>query len=111
MPYVIRNHQGQITALLKQSAIGGEELLDAGHPEVVEFLHPDQDNEAQWALAESDKDIARVTEDLIHLLIAKNTILFTDLPQPVQQKLLNRERLRHALPGAIDNIIDSDDTI
>lgn len=111
MPYVIRDHQGQITALLKQSAVGAEEFLDAEQPEITAFLHSDQDNEAQWALAESDKDIARVTEDLIHLLIAKNTILFTDLPEAVQQKLLNRERLRHALPGAIDNILDSDESI
>ncbi len=111
MPYVIRDHQGEITALLKHPAVGAEEYLAADTQEVVDFLSPQGDQDAHMALAESDKDIARVTEDLIHLLIAKNTILFTDLPEAVQQKLLNREHLRHALPGSIDNFLDSDESI
>ncbi|WP_188149633.1 hypothetical protein [Teredinibacter waterburyi] len=49
------------------------------------------------ALAASDQDIARVAEDLIQLLIAKKVILFTELPEAVQAKLVSREALRNKL--------------
>jgi len=48
---------------------------------------------------------------LIHLLTAKNLILFTELPTPVQQKLLDRERLRSSMQGSIDNFLDEDESI
>jgi hypothetical protein len=46
------------------------------------------------ALAESDLALVRALEDLIHVLIEKDVIAFTDLPEPVQQQLLHRQRLR-----------------
>lgn len=111
MPYVIRNTDGKITALLNESAIGAEEFLPANHPEIDDFLDKSTQSDPKLALAESDRDIARVTEDLIHLLIAKNLILFTELPPAVQQKLLNRERLRSSLNGSIDNFLDEEESI
>jgi len=59
-------------------------------------------------LAASDADIARVTEDLIELLISKNIILFTDLPEAVQRKLLSRELLRQNLSENNSFMDDSD---
>lgn len=111
MPYAIRNSQGEITALLRDPAIGAEELLSSTDPEVEAFISDNADQSPQLALADSDKDIARVTEDLIHLLTAKNLILFTELPTAVQQKLLNRERLRSSLQGSIDNFLDEEESI
>lgn len=111
MPYAIRNQAGVITALLKETAIGAEEYLDPESPEVGDFLANCSSQDPKLALADSDKDIARVTEDLIHLLVAKNVILFTELPNPVQQKLLNREKLRSSLIGAIDNFLDEEESI
>ena len=49
------------------------------------------------ALAQSDAELARVTEDLISVLVKKGAILFTDLPEAVQAKLLDRETLRSKL--------------
>ncbi len=49
------------------------------------------------ALKNSDADLARVTEDLISLLVQKGIILFTELPEAVQVKLLDREKLREKL--------------
>ncbi len=46
------------------------------------------------ALAESDLALVRGLEDLIYVLINKDVIAFTDLPEAVQQQLLYRERLR-----------------
>lgn len=111
MPYAIRNSKGEITALLRDPAIGAEELLSATHPEVEAFINDNSTLDPKFALADSDRDIARVTEDLIHLLTAKNLILFTELPTAVQQKLLNRERLRSSLQGTIDNFLDEEESI
>lgn len=45
-------------------------------------------------LIESDADLARVTEDLVNLLVQKGVILFTDLPPGAQAKLLARQQTR-----------------
>mgnify|MGYP000583065169 CR=1 FL=1 len=63
------------------------------------------------ALKGSDAEIARVTEDLIYLLIKKNVILFTELPEMVQEKLLSREKLRSQLNSPLPSILSSDETI
>ena len=53
-------------------------------------------------LATSDAEMARIAEDLIDVLIAKNVINFTDLPQQAQHKLLNRQSLRERLSALTD---------
>ena len=63
------------------------------------------------ALASSDAELARVTEDLIGLLIQKGTILFTDLPDVVQRKLLDREQLRNQLGDNAISFLSDDETI
>jgi len=63
------------------------------------------------ALQKSDADIARVTEDLIYLLVQKNIILFTELPEAVQAKLLSREKLRDELSGRVVSPLSDDETI
>ena len=111
MPYIQRDDTGRITALL-QHAAPDQEYLPATHPDVVAFLTRDRaDHASLHALAESDVEIARVTEDLIYLLIEKNLILFTELPQAVQSKLLAREKLRTSLRGSIDNFLDDSESI
>ena len=70
-----------------------------------------QNNHIIDALADSDADLARVTEDLISVLVKKGTILFTDLPEAVQAKLLEREKLRHKLDEANISFLSDDDTI
>jgi len=70
------------------------------------------DKEALYsALQQSDGDIARVTEDLICLLVQKSVILFTDLPEIVQEKLLSREKLRDQLNAGSVSILSEGDTI
>ena len=63
------------------------------------------------ALQRSDTDIARVTEDLIYLLVQKNIILFTELPDVVQAKLLSREKLRDKLSAQTVPLLSDDETI
>lgn len=49
------------------------------------------------ALAATDSDMARVTEDLIDLLVSKGVITEAELPQGAQDKLTNRRSKRAAI--------------
>lgn len=51
-------------------------------------------------LSNTDKNIIRVLEDLITILIQKGSISLTDFPQEVQDKLLARKALRDQINGA-----------
>ena len=61
----------------------------------------------------ADADFIRVLEDVIDLLIDKQVIQFTELPNPVQNKLLNRRRYREQLRGDSDTteLLSGDDGI
>lgn len=112
MPYIQRNSSKEIIAIHRESNSSSVEQLPSSHPDVVKFLALDSDaNTPISELAESDKDIARVTDDLIQLLIAKNLINFTELPEPVQHKLLTREKLRISLQDSLVDFLDGNDTI
>jgi hypothetical protein len=63
------------------------------------------------ALALSDAELARVTEDLITVLVRKGAILFTDLPEAVQTKLLDREALRSKLENNKVSFLSEDETL
>lgn len=63
------------------------------------------------ALAQSDAELARVTEDLISVLVQKGAILFTDLPDAVQSKLLEREALRSKLDDSTVSFLSDDETL
>ena len=49
------------------------------------------------ALSETDKDMARISEDVIGILITKGLISVSDLPKTVTDKLAEREALRNSL--------------
>ncbi|MGH1487088.1 MAG: hypothetical protein ACRBCI_12815 [Cellvibrionaceae bacterium] len=112
MPYAYRDNNGSILSLTQTADGQHQDYIPPTDKEVIEFLmgqeHVDLSKDA---LAESDRDIARVTEDLINLLISKNLILFTELPEAVQQKLLGREKLRSNLNGVMENFLDDDESI
>ncbi len=112
MPYVSRNAEGRIVSLSRSAQGAAAEYLPASHPEVLGFIESGADAEmVQLALADSDAEVARVAEDLVQALIAKNLILFTDLPDAVQSKLLAREKLRSKLDDVQASILSEDDTI
>ena len=71
----------------------------------------EQKHEIIDALEGSDASLARVTEDLISLLVKKGTILFTELPEAVQEKLLEREKLRHKLGSTRVSLLSDDETL
>ena len=91
MPYVRRDGSGMVTAVSIEP-IEGFEPIDDGDPDLVAFELREEGPLSR--LRESDLDVVRVLDDLINLLIEKNTIRFTDLPEAAQRKLMNRRGLR-----------------
>ena len=107
MPYVQRNSAGRIVALMASGTSG--EFLPPQHPEVIEFLAtPSGDGSEDTAnvdLFVSDLKMIRVIEDVIDILIAKNVIMFSELPLPVQEKILQKKGQREKLFGGVGNIL------
>lgn len=107
MPYVKRDAQGRIVAV---DLDPGEGLaaVPSGATELLEFMRSmglDQNS-----LEQSDMRLVRVLEDLIDLLISRDVIRFTDLPQPAQEKLLERRSLRQSM-GALNLLGGANETI
>ena len=100
MPYVRRNAEGLIVALLSKGEPDASEFLRSDDHQVIAFLDGESEEPNFSAL---DADFVRVTEDLIYTLIDKGVLMFTDLPPDAQRKLLEREQFRtRRLPGALD---------
>ena len=113
MPFITRNTQGEVISIHREQQSEHQEFLISYHPEVINFLNgndPDNSNQVTLnALRDSDVELARMAEDLVDVLIKKQVILFTDLPDAVQQKLVNRQKLRQRLAPAQDSIISDDE--
>lgn len=60
------------------------------------------------SLSGSDAGLARVTEDLIDILINRGVIQFTDFPPAAQAKLLERRQTRATLSRRLQ-LLDEDD--
>ncbi|MBS1145031.1 MAG: hypothetical protein H6R14_2437 [Proteobacteria bacterium] len=91
MLYVERDSDGKIREMHPMPFGDACEALPADHPEVLQFIH---ERWRQNELNELDRDFVRVIEDTIELLIAKDLIMFTDLPLKVQEKLMRRKEVR-----------------
>lgn len=68
------------------------------------------DGSALEQLDASDLEMARITEDLIDLLIGRNIINFTDFPGMAQRKLINRRALRSNM-SALTNLVGDEENI
>lgn len=93
--YVRRDAAGDIVSLSRVPAADHPEACSADKVEVVAFLKRLSPRNA--ALLESDLSLIRALEDLIDVLIHKDVLRLTDLPDSVQTKLLSRRRLRGSL--------------
>ncbi len=108
MPYVMRNAEGRIIAVLSE-AVEGSHLVSPNDDELKAFLKNDSpERRAQRELMESDMGLIRVIEDLIDILIERRLIMFTDFPEPVQKKLLARRGLRKEF-SYMDDIFSDDE--
>jgi hypothetical protein len=105
MPFVKRDEQGAVIALSQESGAGFSEELSQDDPAVTAFLN-DVGGQAS-TLEASDLDLIRVVEDVVELLIAKGLILFTELPEDAQQKIMRRQKMRSHADG-LQNLISED---
>lgn len=93
--YVKRGSDGTIALASVEARDGCDEYVAPGDPELLAFADGGSDATDQQALMrESDLDFVRVVEDVIGVLIDKNIIRFTDLPQQAQRKLSERHFMR-----------------
>lgn len=66
----------------------------------------ESDSAERRALLDSDAGLARVTEDLIDILINRGVIQFTDFPAAAQAKLLERRQTRATLSRRLQLLDD-----
>ena len=109
MPYVLRDANGEITAVYAEPTEDAREELPPDHPDLIDFLARGgkASDALKQRLSTSDLDMARITEDLIQTLLERGVINFTDLPDEAQEKLRARRVLRGQL-GSLSGIIDDD---
>lgn len=106
MAYILKNSQGDVVAASAFERMDeGWEFVEDNHNKYVEFLESSLLKNAPFR--ESDLQMARVLEDLISILIEKNVIRFTDLPQAAQKRLNDRQNMR--ISNQITNLFDKND--
>lgn len=96
MIYIERNANGDIENI--QFAPGSNlEEISMHDPKLKEFIEyaPNSEEIIQKVLDRLDLDMVRVIEDVIDIMIDKNLILFTDLPDPVRNKILFKKTIRN----------------
>lgn len=104
MPYVHRNATGKICAVSEQAFEQCDEWIDDSSAELSAFLQ--SMDTAKERMEQTDLSFVRVLEDVIDLLIAKNTIMLTELPDAAQRKIAERQHLRKSLRPHLDLLDD-----
>ena len=104
MLYVKRDGEGRIVAVSEVADQGFTEAEGVDEAELRRFLS--SAGLVPASLQASDQDFIRVLDDVIQLLIDKRVILFTELPESAQEKVLLRRQLRSELGVALNLIGD-----
>ena len=108
MPFVKRNAEGAIVAASHEAEgdcveeISEAELLASGFLDRLVGT----DGSEGLHLANSDLELVRVIEDVVDLLVEKGVILFTELPESAQKKVLARQQLRSRIGGSLNLLGD-----
>jgi len=104
MIYVKRNASGRIMAVSEEPMEGFEPTDETAASEINEVLG--RVNDALFQ--DSDLEFIRVLDDVIDLLIAKNLILFTELPPVVQEKYTQRTQMRERRRESLNLLEDEE---
>ena len=109
MLYVERDAEGRIIAMHSAPQPNAAEAKTVVDEEILDFLNKTISADSRKLLLSlSDMGIIRLLEDLIDLLIQKNIIFFTELPEQAQERIRERKRLRESMTSqdlTVDNII------
>lgn len=94
MFFVERDGDGKIISLHRSPPHRNSEEKSEFDTEIIDFFSRSGADVQEQILAFSDKEVIRVLDDLIELLIKKGIIMLTELPQEAQDKLLRRKKVR-----------------
>ena len=109
MVYVDRDEKGHIIGVFNSPQSDDSHYISPQAPELLQFLgQSNRQEDIQTILTASDMAMVRVIEDLVNTLIDKGVILFTELPEAAQQKLVQREKIRHHL-SSLENLMNEDE--
>jgi hypothetical protein len=97
--WVRRDADGCIVSVSLEATADHVERVASDDAGIASFAHALTPK--QQALRESDLSLIRALEDLIDVLIKKEVLRLTDLPDSVQEKLYNRRQLRGS-PRSLD---------
>ena len=105
MLYAERDENGKIIAI-KNSPTNPDQK-QVTEAELVEFFsQSDEIGSYETLLTLLDTRIIRVLDDLIDVLVKKNIILFTDLPEEARMKIGERKRIRKRLQDSSELMVD-----
>ena len=104
MVYVKRDATGRIVAVSQEPNEGFEPADESSASEINEVLALANNSLFQ----NSDLEFIRVLDDVIDLLIAKNLILFTELPAVVQEKYTQRTQMRERRRESLNLLEDEE---
>ncbi|PTS82690.1 tryptophan synthase subunit beta [Pseudomonas sp. HMWF032] len=99
MFYVQRDAHSQLRRVEVVPFEGMSDTLTADSEEIRAWFANQNVESSLLQLKQSDLDMIRVVDDLVHLLISKGLIRITDLPPAAQTKLLTRSQARESLSG------------
>ncbi len=109
MLYVSRDKSGKVNGIFRKGSSKAKEVLPENHPDIALFfgeMHTANHTQpTSMDLTKSDLAFIRVIEDLVDLLIAKNILTFTELPEKVREKILSRKDARGNLSGCNDLVV------
>lgn len=109
MPYVSRGAEGLVSGIFLKPNPNATEFLPNDHPDILAFfggvLPENLDQTALGDLSQSDIAFIRVIEDVVDLLINKQIVTFTDLPEKARAKILERKDARGRLAGSNDLVV------
>ena len=98
MFFIERNQKGEIIAVRREANRSDMEIKETVDDEILKFLGKEPSKETILNLLTSmDTELIRTLEDLINLLVNKNLIMFTELPEEAQQKIRGRQKIRQQL--------------
>lgn len=111
MLYVERNQEGEIISVRRDAGEPGMEQKQAVDNEILGFLSKNGSQDSiLHLLSTMDVSIIRILEDLIDLLVDKNIIMFSELPEEAREKLRSRKQLRRQI-GKMSVIIEDSDVL
>ena len=84
------------------------EQVEADDLEIQSWFSSQSVESSLLQLRQTDPEMIRVLEDLIHVLTTKGVLRITDLPPAAQHKLIHRSQAREGL-GGLNRLIGDDE--